>query len=249
MGYTETHPGESFPKLGIGLLHKPDQAPYQFNRDYEIASLFPVKIDQAADWVSFRVEPVDCNGYAARTTKTIRAEANCLEISERLENVGSKAIATQEYYHNFIALNGQRLGPDYRLQFPNPIQFIDPTESYRGMLPRVLRRITPTFVLRKILNRMMDPSILAVEERELSLKSKPEKMFYARLQGFTQTNLPQWELQHLPSGVTLREYDDFTPWRVAVWGAPHVISAEVFIDLQVPPGETKEWTRRYEFLA
>ncbi len=45
----------------------------------------------------------------------------------------------------------------------------------------------------------------------------------------------------------MREYDDFTPVRVAVWGVAHVISAEIFASIQIQPGETQEWTRRYEF--
>ena len=45
----------------------------------------------------------------------------------------------------------------------------------------------------------------------------------------------------------MREFDDFCPTRLAVWGTRHVISAEVFVDIDLASGETMDWTRRYEF--
>jgi hypothetical protein len=67
--------------------------------------------------------------------------------------------------------------------------------------------------------------------------------------GFGKTDGYQWELSYLPGDVKIREYDDFTPCRVAVWGTSHVISAEIFVDINLKPGEVMNWTRKYEFLA
>jgi len=36
------------------------------------------------------VEPVNCNGYAVKMTKTVSIEGNILTIDYHLENVGSK---------------------------------------------------------------------------------------------------------------------------------------------------------------
>ena len=41
--------------------------------------------------------------------------------------------------------------------------------------------------------------------------------------------------------------DDFAPVRVALWGTTHVISAEIVCEIDLQPGETQTWTRRYEF--
>ena len=70
-----------------------------------------------------------------------------------------------------------------------------------------------------------------------------------RLVGYAQTEQPQFELLHTPSGVGMREFDDFSPCRVAVWGTRHVISAEIFYSIDVQPGEVQSWTRRYEFFS
>lgn len=230
IGYADAAPGDLFPKLGIGLLKRPDAAEYNFFRPYEIAQPFSIQVDApSASQARFVVAPLDCRGYAAQLTKTISARENWLEIACRLENVGRRVIDTNEYAHNFLGINQNPLGPAYRLRFPYPIQLEDLSAMLRGA-------------------GMALPDILRVNGNDLTLSETPERAFYCRPLGFFKTKEPQWELIHLPSGAGLREYDDFAPVRVAVWGTTHVISAEVFTDICLQPGETACWTRRYEFL-
>ena len=59
--------------------------------------------------------------------------------------------------------------------------------------------------------------------------------------------MPQWTLVHSPSGVTMSESVDFAPSRIAIWGTTHVISVEVFHDINLAPGESTRWQRQYEF--
>lgn len=247
IGYAEAGVGELFPKLGIGLLRKPDNDTYKFIRAYEIATPFPIRMEQDEKQATFTVEPVECNGYAARTTKKLRVEGNCLEIIEQLENLGMKPIHTEEYYHNFIGIDGLPLGPEYRLKFPYEWKPEKIAESYRSLLPGLLKMITPGFVLDWLLKQLMDDRVLVLEGKEVSFQKKPKKPFYSRSLGFFKTDQPQWEIAHMPGGVSLRECDDFSPSRVAIWGTAHVISAEVFIDLQAAPGETRTWRRWFEF--
>jgi len=100
-----------------------------------------------------------------------------------------------------------------------------------------------------MLRQAMPGNILVVEGSELSLNAVPERPFYRRLLGYAPTDQAQWELVHTPSGVGMRELDDFAPVRVAVWGTTHVISTEVFVEIDLQPGETQTWSRRYEFLG
>jgi hypothetical protein len=161
--------------------------------------------------------------------KTLTVQGHTLTVAYRLENTGRQPIATHEYCHNFCAIDGHLLGPDYRLRVPYEVAFEDMSDR---MPRRMLRRMGES---------------LASEGGELWPRSTPERPFYRRLVGFSQSELAQWELVHLPSGVGVRELDDFSPARVAVWGTKHVISAEVFVDIDLAPGETMGWTRRYEF--
>jgi hypothetical protein len=248
IGYDDAQVGEPFPKLGIGLLTRADKGRYNFFRPYEIAQPFPIDVQAVAGAVTFVVEPVDCRGYAARLEKTVSVQGHTLTIAYRLENVGSRPIVTHEYCHNFCGIDSHPLGPDYRLRVPYEIAFEDMSERMTMMLPRVLRLLPRAIQVRLVRARLKRMgSIVATEGQELWLSSTPERPFYRRLIGFAESESAQWELVHVPSGVGVREFDDFLPSRVALWGTAHVISAEVFVDIDLPPGETLAWTRRYEF--
>jgi hypothetical protein len=248
IGYDDAAPGELFPKLGIGVLVRPDEGPYRFMVQHEIAERFPIHIEAAPDQVRFVVDPVPCRGVAARLTKTLAVSGSELTIDYQLENAGKKPIATHEYVHNFCGIDGHEIGPDYRLRFAQPVVLEDTLaqirkqmEDNRDRLPPEIRDLTPEQLQQRML------AIYNIDGHDLSLHATPERPFYCRLTGLVQTDGPQWELTHLPTGLQAREYDSFSPSRIAVWGVAHVISAEVFVDVDVEPGETQTWKRRYVF--
>ena len=252
IGYDDAQPGECFPKLGIGLLERIDPEPYSFMRPYPIVERFPIEIETAQNSARFVAEPVECRGYAARLTKSVTVEGTALQIAYRLENVGQKPIQTNEYCHNFTGIDGHLLGPDYTLRLPYTVRFEKPApDMLRRALPRAWAKILPDALLapaaRFLVRRMAQ--ILVVRGSEISLRETPQRPFYRRLLGYSRTDRPQWELVHTPSGVGMREIDDFHPCRVALWGTRHVISAEIFCPVEVQPGETQAWTRRYAFWA
>jgi hypothetical protein len=222
IGFDDAQPGQPFPKLGIGLLTRPDEQPYNFFRLYEITQRFPIHVETLPSQARFTVDPLDCRGYAARLTKAVSVEGNCLQISYHLENVGSRSIATHEYCHNFVGIDHQPVGPEYNLLLPYPVTFEDTLK--------------------------VNLEVLNINGQQISWKYTPEKPFYCRPQGFALSDQPQWELTHTPSGASMREYDDFAPARVALWGAAHVISGEIFNDINLLPGQSQSWMRRYEFI-
>lgn len=87
---------------------------------------------------------------------------------------------------------------------------------------------------------------LTIEKNKILFKNNPET-FYSHVIGHTNKTGHMWELLHKPSGVGIREYDDFEVSLFALWGTTHAISPEVFVDINLQAGETKKWTRRYEF--
>lgn len=249
VGYADAKPGEAFPKLGIGLLQRPKAEQYSFMRKYNIIQAFPVSYNATPDMLSIQVDPIDCRGYAVRLKKTVMVKDNWLQIYYELENTGNKTIDTHEYCHNFISIDRQILSPDYHLQLPYPIEMEKITASYRSMLPGIVRKIVPVVLIDKLIDSILKRGLRAVviEGNDLSFRYPPETWFYLRTSGFSQSQGPQWEIKLHSSGIGLREYDDFTPARVAVWGDKHVISAEVFIDILLKRGEVRTWQRRYEF--
>jgi len=250
VGYDDAQPGECFPKLGIGLLRRADERPYTFLHPYEIVERFPIRVERTENQARFIVEPVECRGYAARLTKTITVSNTAIDYVEDLECRGDRPVRTTKYVHNFCGIDGHLMGPGYLLRFPYPVRFEAlPPAMLRGALPGWLGKLLPDALLAPIARRLMRRmgQILIVQGREITLRETPQHPFYRRLLGYTRTDQPQWELLHTPSGVGMREIDDFAPNRVALWGTTHVISAEVFCPIDVGPGETQTWTRRYEF--
>jgi hypothetical protein len=168
-----------------------------------------------------------------------------------MENTGSRPIDTHEYAHNFICIDQQLMGPDYRLRLPYPIQMENVAASYRSLLPAVVRKVVPPALIDKLIDALLGQGLraLAIAGSEMSFRFTPKTWFFFRQAEFKPSESCQWEIKHLGKGVGLREYDNFAPARVAVWGEAHVISAEAYIDLVLQPGEVKTWSRRYEFFT
>lgn len=116
VGFEDARPGEWFPKLGVGLLRRPDEAPCDFARPYEIRP-FPMRWEATADTIQLVIEPLPTRGYAARLTKRLAVADNRLTVDYRLDNVGTQPIATREYAHNFLMVDDGQAA-DYVLRLP-----------------------------------------------------------------------------------------------------------------------------------
>ncbi len=117
VGFDETLVGEYFPKIGVGLLKRPDMEPYDFFRKYEIK---PVAFNVINDKTSVElsaVMPIH-NGYGYIYKKSVSLCQNRLKITYLLENTGEKKISTTEYCHNFIGVDNNSIGSSYSLKLP-----------------------------------------------------------------------------------------------------------------------------------
>ncbi len=248
IGFEEAQNGETFPKLGIGLLWRGDQPKYEFFRRYQIATPFPIQVDYRDDQAEFVVEPIETLGYSARLEKKLLVRENWLEFHYRLENTGQKPFHTNEYAHNFMGFDENSIGPDYQFTFLLPVEFEDLSPMLRSFAPK-WTRFLPRMIVNRAVNQRIDQmrEIFRVEGNVLGLGQAPTSPLYGRLAGLAKSDQPQFELLHRPTGLWMREYDDFEPVRVAVWGVGHVISAEIFIPIQLEPGQSMEWKRLYEF--
>jgi len=218
IGYTEANPGEKFPKLGTGLLTRFDESDYFFFDKYEVQP-FEIKISTDSNTAFFRSEPSQCNGYAATLTKKVSISDNRLTIDYCLENTGNKQIITEEYCHNFIAINEARIGPGYTIKFPYEVQLDE------------------------------IPDVMAVKNNVINFTKMPKNDFYCRPQGFNQVSEHYWEVINTNEKAGVREYSNFPINIVAVWGTSHVVSPEVFINIDLSPGNKMEWSRKYEFFS
>ncbi|WP_055108989.1 hypothetical protein [Paenibacillus ihumii] len=222
IGYEHTAIGGQFPKLGVGLLTRTDEQPYRFYRDYPLQ---PFRIEaemKNRQSLAFTVHPENCSGYAARLEKVISIAGNRLRIQYQLSNTGTNRICTEEYNHNFLGIDGQPIGPEYELKFPFAIR---PWSDDPGTLDGV-----------------------RIDGGEVTWAGEPKKPFYFQVDGFQACSSPWlWELKHRPSGAGVREISSFPVSSAAVWGMGHVVSPEIFIRLELAPGESVTWSREYEF--
>lgn len=219
IGFDEAGPGGLFPKLGVGLLARPDDKPYSFGQPYAITP-FPLETTLAPQAVLFVSEPMPCGGYAARLTKEIAVVENRLILSYRLENTGSKTIATDEYTHNFVAIDNHPIGPEYTLTTAFPLA--DGAATSPGI------EIAG--------NQVCWPETVA-----------PGKGFYHQNRNIPADATSRWELRHNPSGIAISETADFPLFRFALWGLAHTVSPEMFCRISLPPGKTTSWKRTYQF--
>src|SRR5215469_4188599 len=125
LNYTESKPGETFVKIGIGVLKRPDEQQYRFSNPYELLDTGKWSVRTGSDFVEYRHELKDPNsGYAYIYTKTVRLTPGKPEmtIDHNLKNTGTKPIETNVYNHGFFMLDSQPTGPDITVTFPFEIK-------------------------------------------------------------------------------------------------------------------------------
>lgn len=172
---------------------------------------------QDARGVWFRAPALPVNGYAFDLQKRVSIDDNTLTIFYQLQNEGEKPVRTQEYVHNFVGIDGLTLDEDYTLIFPAPFA-----------------------------KEMCMHTDLIFEDQKISFQRPPQPAFMLMGEASFPAGLA-WEVRNTRAGVGMREITDFPIDHINLWGVEHVLSPEVFILLELAPGETKTYTRTYEF--
>jgi hypothetical protein len=221
IGYEECLPGQCFHKIGTGMLRR-DTKPYHFLKQYDS---LPVEIE--SEWqvakVVFIVNSTNLNGYAYHLTKSIILEDSSFSINYELKNTGDKAILSNEYVHNFLALNGQAIHKGYTLKLPftiNPESF---TETVNPM-----QTVEFKDALVKWNSEVTEPFFFS------NMNSKEEEDYW-------------WELVHEEERIGIRENCYGKVSKVNLWGTRHVVSPEVFHPIYLRPSEKDIWKRTFTF--
>jgi hypothetical protein len=223
IGYDDCAVGEKFPKIGVGLLIKKSNDPYNFFQTYE-TDPFDIQIEKGGDRIEFTVFPKDCRGYSAKLIKKIGLSGNSFTIDYELENTGTHHIHTNEYCHNFIAINRSDIDEHYTLRVPCIIN--KPSEMIEAVNPG---------------------NAVILNTYSLNFNFAPERdFFYSPLTEF-HSKTGEWEIVHDKIGVGMKEMTNFIPEMMNVWGLKHVISPELFIKIDLEPGQVLKWQRQYIF--
>lgn len=218
--YETTTVGQDFPKIGVGLVTKESKEDYDF---FAPAPVKACKYEEEINEESYKVTTLinDDKDYSITLTKMISLKGNKLIIDYKLENNGSRVIHTNEYNHNFIGINHDNIGKDYKLTWFN----LSGIEKVVG-----------------------DFSIVESDRSfVINWDKEPNGDFYATMTLGETINPCNWELVNSKHQVGVRECSSFPISKIAMWGFNHVVCPEVFIDINLEPNKTMTWTRVYEF--
>lgn len=222
MGFAEAAAGESFVKIGVGLLRKGDADEYLFHGDYEIIRAGAWQIESGPDWVEFAQDFAGERGWAYRYRKTIRLLPGRPElvIEHRLENSGAKTIDINNYNHNFTLIDDTPFGPDYRVEFPFTTD---------APLP---------------INGLAWFRANAIEvEQALGEKSLWIQLF----EGEDPGNYNAALVRNLRTGAAVEFTGDAPITRMVFWAVERAASPEPFIRIYLEPGQVQNWSSHYRF--
>ena len=222
MGYDEAEPGESFVKIGVGLLRRGDNSEYLFSNDYEIIRAGDWNIEHESGRVAFRQDFIGERGWAYRYVKTLQLAPDAPEllIAHRLENAGSKVIDLLNYNHNFTVIDGLPYGPDYRVEFP-----------FTTAIPIGINNLA----------WFRDNAI------EVPEPIGDGSLWIPLFEGEGRADYNRARIEHLPSGAAVEFVGDAPVTRMVFWAIERAACPEPFIRLKLAPGQSTEWSSRYRF--
>lgn len=225
LGYAEAAAGGTFVKIGVGALRKPDESKYDRMHLYEIVEGAKWTVHRAKNSIEF-TQRVESSGYGYVYAKTVALdpEKPQLKIAHRLRNTGTKRIETNVYNHNFLRIDGEAPGPDYKLAFPFALK--------------------PSTTLTKDLAEIHGHQI--VYEKSLSGEERvatPVSGFGADAKDY------EIRIENAKAGVGLKITGDRPLQSEALWSIRAVLSVEPFVRISIAPGEEFAWGITYEYFA
>ena len=221
LGYDEAKPGESFVRIGVGAVRKPDEPRYRQFSTYDIVDPGKWTVNKGSDWIEFVHELRDTAGYAYVYRKKLRLAKHSLVLEHHLKNTGRKTIATSVYEHNFFMLDKQPTGPDsvLRLTFP----------------PRATGTLNGLAEIR-------GNELVYLKELE------PRQTVQTDLEGFGASARDyDIRVENRKTGAGVRQTGDRQMSKLHLWSIRTTVCPEAFIDLRIEPGKESSWRITYEF--
>lgn len=225
LGYDTAKPGETFLKVGVGLLRKADDAPYAFFKHFELVDGGRWTTHATANSVTFEQTIHDASsGYGYIYTKTIRLldDSNKLVIEHHLKNTGKLPIATRLYDHNFLTVDGLPIEAGYTISVPYGIEPTRPPDS--------------KFV-----------TITGSTARYIADLQGQDRVAFG-LQGFSADPKDyHFVITNAAAKVTVTIVGDRPLTNASVWSIRNVLAVEPFIDIQADPQKETSWSYTYTY--
>jgi hypothetical protein len=223
LGYKDVKAGESFVKIGVGAIRKPEERAFRQFNTYEISDPGKWTVKTFPDRVEFTQELRDTAGYAYVYKKTVRLTKGKpqLVLEHSLKNTGTKVIETSVYEHNFYVIDGKPAGPEFSVRFPFDVRAV---ADLKGMAETRGKEFTYLKELPK------GPSV------------------YTALEGFGNTPKDydiRVESRAAQAGV--RQTSDRPLSKLVFWSIRSTVCPEAYIDMRIEPGKDFTWRIAYDF--
>jgi len=225
IGFDNVRPGGHFIKIGVGVLERPDERPYDKYWHYRIVDWGKRSTRHTTNSITFTQRVTDrATGYAYDYEKTLRLVPGTtqLVIEHVLKNTGTKEISTNVYDHNFLRLTPGNDG--IRVTFPFQVAATNPP---------------PADLIRIDGNSMSYLRPQAYKERV----SFPVTGF-----GKTASDY-DIDITDMKTGAGVRMVGDAPMSRINIFSIDTTQSVEPFIALELAPGAEKLWSYTYTFKA
>jgi hypothetical protein len=223
LGYDDVKAGESFVKIGVGAVRKPQEAAFQQFRTYEITDAGKWTARTFSDRVEFTQELADTAGYAYIYKKTVRLAKDKpqLVLDHSLKNTGRKVIETSVYEHNFYMIDNRPAGPEYTVKFPFTVRS---DRDLKGLAEARGDLFTYLTELQK------------------------GQSVYTILDGYGATP-KDYDIfvENRVAGAGVRQTSDRPLSKLVFWSIRSTVCPEAYIDMRIEPGNSFSWRISYDF--
>jgi hypothetical protein len=224
LNYDNVKPGANFVKIGVGVLQKPDNKPFNFARLYPIMNYGTWKVKKQSDQILFTHELKDpiCT-YVYEKTISLTKDKPELVIAHKLRNKGTEVIETSVYDHNFFVIDKQQISQDVSIKVPFTIKAetsdLKDIAEFKGKEIRFLREV-----------------------------ADGESVFCGTVEGFGPGKEDyDFSIENSKTGAGVRITCDQPLLKLAFWSCSKTACPEPYIKIRVEPGQEFSWTIRYNF--
>lgn len=228
LGYEEAAIGESFLKIGVGMLVKPKETTYNNFKLYEISDHGIWKIKKKANEVILQHHLKDVK-YSYKYEKRISLSKGNAELmlSHQFTNTGSTSIDTQVYNHNFFLIDSLEIGPGYVVKLPFDIQAEGRVKGV-GKFAEIDKKEI------RFIEKLQEGNQVYIEY--IRGYSKDSKTYTIHI-----------ENRKTRAGVKIHSNRPLS--KLSFWSAYKTLCPEPFIKIKADPGETISWETTYTFYS
>jgi len=222
VGFDEAKVGEGFVKIGVGVLEKPDDQSYNFQRFYKIMDNGKWKVKVKSDQVQFQhILKGTIYGYEYNKIVKLVKGKPIMTLSHTLKNTGTKTIETLVFDHNFLVMDKQITGPGFVLTLP-----LNPNEKLNARVQDYAKLQDNQLTFLKDLDR-----------RNVSFKdmTNGDGADYSL------------EVENHKTGAGVKITGDRRISKLVFWSASKTICPEPYINIKIEPGQTFTWNITYEY--